>query len=88
LSLSSLTLDTPNVAEGALFRGAGQTPWSYPAPFASGTVPTVTASVVSGAGLWVSTVAGDHLGGGIQAYAALSTATAPQVTVTAIGQWS
>ena len=83
----SLTLDAPDVAEGALFRGAGQTSWSYPAPFASGTVPTLTASVVTGAGLWVSTLAGDHLSGGVQAYAATSTATAPQVTVTAIGQW-
>jgi hypothetical protein len=84
----SLTLDAPDVAEGALFRGAGQTPWTYPAPFASGTVPTLTASFVSGAGLWTSTVAGDHLSGGVEAYAATSTATAPQVTVTAIGQWA
>lgn len=84
----SLTLDAPDVAEGALFRGAGSTPWTYPAPFASGTVPTLTASVVSGPGLWTSTLAGDHLSGGVEAYAATSTATAPQVTVTAIGQWA
>ena len=82
----SLTLDAPDVAEGALFRGAGQTSWSYPAPFASGTVPTLTASVVTGSALWISTNAGDHLSGAVQAYAATSTATAPQVTVTAIGQ--
>jgi len=84
----SLTLDAPDVAEGALFRGSGQTAWTYPAPFASGTVPTLTASVVSGAGLWTSTVAGDHLSGRVEAYAATSTATAPQVTITAIGQWA
>jgi hypothetical protein len=84
----SLTLDAPDVAAGALFRGAGQTAWTYPAPFASGTVPTLTASAVTATGLWISTVAGDHLSGGIEAYAAVSTSTAPQVTVTAVGQWA
>jgi hypothetical protein len=83
----TLSLDAPDVAEGALFRGAGQTNWTYPAPFATGTVPTLTASVVTGFGLWMSTVADDPLSGAVQAHAATSTATAPQVTVTAIGQW-
>ncbi|MFO7757688.1 MAG: DUF2793 domain-containing protein [Roseovarius sp.] len=83
----SLTLDAPDVVEGALFGGAGLTSWSYPAPFAGGTTPTLSASVVAAAGLWVSTVAADHLSGGVQAHAATSTPTAPQVTVTAIGQW-
>lgn len=82
-----LTLDAPDAAEGAIFRGAGQTSWSYPAPFAVGTLPTLTASVVAGAGIWTSTVAGDHLSGALQAHAATSTSTAPQVMVTAIGQW-
>ncbi len=83
----SMTLDAPDMAEGALFRGAGQTDWTYPAPFAPGTRPTLTASAVSETGLWISTVAGDHLSGGLQAHAATATTTAPQVTVTAIGHW-
>jgi len=74
------------VAEGALFRGAGQTNWTYPAAFANGTTPTLTASAVTEPGVWISTLAGDHLSGGIAAYAAASKATAPQVTVTAVGQ--
>ncbi|MEI4232047.1 DUF2793 domain-containing protein [Roseovarius sp. D22-M7] len=84
----SLTLDAPDVAEGALFRGATQTAWNYPAPFAGGTVPTLTASALGDTGLWISTVAGDPLGGALQAFAAVSKSTAPQVTVTAIGQWT
>ena len=84
----SLTLDAPDVAVGSLFRSPGPTSWTYPAPFAGGTVPTLTASAITAPGVWTSTVAGDHLGGTIEAYAALADTTAPQVTVTAVGQWA
>lgn len=83
----SLTLDAPDVAEGAVFRGAGPTQWSYPAAFAVGTIPTLTASVVTGPGIWGAAVAGDHLSGTVQAYAGVTGATSPQVMVTAVGQW-
>ena len=83
----SLMLDAADVAEGALFRGATQTGWSYPAPFAPGTRPTLTANATTQDGLWISTVAGDHLSGSLRAHAAVADSTAPEVTVTAIGRW-
>jgi hypothetical protein len=84
----SLTLDAPDMAEGALFGGAAQTGWSYPAPFAAGTRPTVTASATTQDGLWISAVAGDHLSGSLRAHAATAITNAPEVTVTAIGRWA
>ncbi|SEN13127.1 Protein of unknown function [Roseovarius tolerans] len=43
----SLTLDAPDQVDGALFRAALPTGWSYPAAFAPGTRPTLTASATT-----------------------------------------
>ena len=83
----SLTLDAPDLADGALFRGALPTGWSYPAPFAPGTRPTLTASATTQDGVWISAVVGDHLTGTLRAHAAAAVTDAPEVTVTAIGRW-
>ena len=83
----SLTLDAPDMANGALFRGASPTSWSYPAAFAPGTRPTLTASATTQDGVWISAVAGDHLTGSLRAHAATAVTGTPEVTVTAIGRW-
>ncbi len=83
----SLTLDAPDMASGALFRGASPTSWNYPAPFAPGTRPTLTASATTQDGVWISSVAGDHLTGTLRAHAATSGTGTPDITVTAIGRW-
>ncbi|KNX42009.1 hypothetical protein ROTO_14770 [Roseovarius tolerans] len=83
----SLTLDAPDQVDGALFRAALPNGWSYPAAFAPGTRPTLTASATTQDGLWISAIAGDHLSGTLRAHAATPIATAPEITVTAIGRW-
>ena len=84
----TLTLAAPDTGLGALFAGAGETAWSYPAAFAPGTRPTLSASATTAAGLWVATRAGDETTGHLRAMAAVSAAGAPEVTVTAIGRWA
>ena len=81
------TLDIPDTALGALFAGASETAWSYPVAFLTGTQPTLTASATTAASTWIATRAGDETTGHLRAMAALSAATAPEVTVTAIGRW-
>lgn len=84
----TLTLDAPDTAQGALFAGAAETAWGYPAPFAPGTRPTVSASATTASGVWIATRAGDGTAGHLRAMAALSQPGAPEVTVTAIGRWA
>mgnify|MGYP003111086174 CR=1 FL=1 len=84
----TLTLDAPDTAHGALFAGAAETAWSYPAPFAPGTRPKVSASATTTSDVWIATRAGDETAGHLRAMAALSQPGAPEVTVTAIGRWA
>jgi len=84
----TLTLAAPDTGLGALFAGAAETAWGYPAPFAPGTRPTLSASATAAASLWVATRAGDETTGHLRAMAAVSAASAPEVTVTAIGRWA
>ncbi len=84
----TLTLDAPGSALGALFAGAAETAWSYPAAFAPGTRPTLMASATTATGVWIATRASDAVTGYLRAMAAVSGAAAPQVTVTAIGRWA
>ncbi|MFB9148637.1 DUF2793 domain-containing protein [Roseovarius ramblicola] len=84
----TLTLAAPDTAQGALFAGAAETAWSYPAPFASGTRPTLTASTTTAPDLWIAARAGDGITGYLRAMAATSQPGAPEVTVTAIGRWA
>lgn len=84
----TLTLAAPDTALGALFAGVAETAWTYPAAFASGTRPTLTASATTATGIWLATRAGDEITGHLQAMAAVSTTSAPEVTVTAIGRWA
>jgi len=56
--------------------------------FAPGTRPTLTASTTTQDGVWISVVAGDHLSGTLRAHSATAIATAPEITVTAIGRWT
>ena len=83
----TLTLAAPDTALGALFAGAGETAWTYPAAFLSGTQPTLTASATTATGTWIAARAGDEVTGYLRAMAAVSAASAPEVTVTAIGRW-
>lgn len=83
----SLTLAAPATAHGALFAGAAETAWTYPAAFAPSTRPTLTASATTAAGTWISARAGDETTGHLRAIAAVSAASALSVTVTAIGRW-
>ena len=84
----TLTLDAPDTALGALFAGAAETAWTYPAPFAPGTRPTLTASATTAAGVWIAARAGDDVTGHLRAMAAASHPDAPEVTVTAVGRWA
>jgi len=84
----TLTLDAPDTAQGALFSSAGETAWTYPAPFAPGTRPTLTASATNAAGVWIAPRAGDETTGHLRAMAAISQPGAPEVTVTAVGLWA
>jgi hypothetical protein len=83
-----LVLDAPNVAAGALFAGGAETVWTYPAVFAPGTRPTLTASVTTAAGVWVTARAGDATSGALRAMAAQAQGSAPEVVVTAVGRWA
>lgn len=83
-----LTLDAPDTGQGALFAGAAETVWTYPAPFAGGTRPTLSASATTAAGVWIAARAGDALSGHLRAMAAQSGAIAPEVMATAIGRWA
>jgi hypothetical protein len=84
----TLTLAAPDTAQGALFTGAAETGWTYPAPFAPGTRPTLTASATTATGVWIATRAGDAATGHLHAMAAASQPGAPEVTVTAVGRWA
>jgi hypothetical protein len=84
----TLTLDAPDTGLGALFAGAAETAWSYPVAFLTGTQPTLTGSATTSSDTWVATRAGDAATGHLRAMAATSQATAPEVTVTAIGRWA
>ena len=84
----TLTLAAPDTAQGALFTGAAETAWSYPAPFAAGTRPTLTASATTAPGVWIAARAGDAATGHLRAMAAASQPGAPEVTVTAVGRWA
>ena len=67
---------------------ATETAWTYPAPFAGGARPTLSASVTTAGGVWIAARAGDALSGHLRAMAAQSGATAPEVVATAIGRWA
>lgn len=82
-----LVLDAPDVAAGALFAGAAETIWTYPAPFAPGTRPTLTASATAATGLWVTARAGDATAGALRAMAAEAQGSAIEVVATAVGRW-
>ena len=84
----TLSVAAPDTALGALFAGAGETAWAYPAAFAAGTRPTLTASATTATGTWIAARVGDETTGHLQAMAAVSAAGAPEVTVTAIGRWA
>ncbi|MDZ7709419.1 MAG: DUF2793 domain-containing protein [Roseovarius sp.] len=84
----TLTLAAPDTALGAVFAGASDTAWSYPAAFAPGTQPTLTASATTATGTWIATRAGDEVTGHLRAMAATSQPDAPEITVTAIGRWA
>jgi len=83
----TLTLAAPDTALGALFAGAGETAWTYPAAFLAGAQPTLTASATTATGTWIAARAGDEVTGYLRAMAAVSASSAPEVTVTAIGRW-
>lgn len=83
-----LTLEPPAVASGALHAGGAETVWTYPAPFAPGTRPTLTASPTAAPGVWVTARAGDGVSGALLAMAAQPQAGAPEVVVTAVGRWA
>lgn len=83
-----LTLDAPNMASAALFAGASETLWTYPAAFAPGTRPTLTASATTASGIWITARGGNATSGQIRAMAAQSQTTAPEVVVTAVGRWA
>jgi hypothetical protein len=65
-----------------------ETVWTYPAVFAPGTRPTLTASVTTAAGVWVTARAGDATSGALRAMAAQTQGSAPEVAVTAVGRWA
>jgi len=84
----TLTLDAPDTGLGALFAGAAETAWAYPAGFLAGTQPTLTASATTLSDTWIAARAGDAATGHLRAMAATSTTGAAEVTVTAIGRWA
>jgi hypothetical protein len=83
-----LVLDAPNVAQGAVFAGASETVWTYPATFAPGTRPTLTASATTAAGVWITARAGNATSGALRAMSAQAQGSAPEVVVTAVGRWA
>lgn len=83
-----LTLDAPDTGVGALFAGAAETVWTYPASFAAGTRPTLSASATTAVGVWIAVRAGDALSGHLRAMAAQGDGAAPEIVATAIGRWT
>lgn len=72
-------------AEGALYRG-GDVAWTYPAGFAAGSVPVVSGGC-GDAGRWLSVAAPGAGSVTLRAFGAVSSATASDLRVMAVGRW-
>ena len=82
-----LEVDPPNTASGGVFQGATATTWVFPAGFASGTLPTVSATDTNIGGLWSANYVGTPNAASIRAQFGTSRNAAPVMAVLAVGRW-
>ena len=82
-----LEVDPPNTASGGVFQGAAPTTWIFPAGFASGTLPTVSATDTNIGGLWSANYVGRTGAASIRAQFGTSKNAVPVMAVLAVGRW-
>ena len=82
-----LEVDPPNTASGGVYQGASPTTWVFPASFASGTLPTVSATDTNIGGLWSANYVGGSGAASIRAQFGTSKNAVPTMAVLAVGRW-
>ena len=84
----TLTLEPVTAAQGAGFRSAAATTWSFPSGFLAGTIPAIAASDTNLGGIWVSAYCASGSAAALRAMSFTAVPAAPVVVATAIGRWA